>query len=101
MWIIEFIEIVVNRNINIFEWFYEVMYKTISLSDEAYRRLMTIKGEKTFSEVIIELMGVEKKKRNIMEFVGIWKDDSEYWDNFEKEVYADRKRVKLRDINLG
>jgi|GEM_PF-753392 len=72
------------------------MVKVISLSEEAYRRLKANKGSKSFSEVVIEFVP-ERKKRNIMEFAGAFKDNAEEWERIEKEIYAERKRAKLRD----
>ena len=71
------------------------MVKVISLSNDAYAKLKALKGnDKSFSDVVIEIVAV--KKRNIMEFAGIWKNDKE-WDKIEKEIYVERKRAKLRD----
>jgi len=77
------------------------MVKVISLSNDAYTRLKALKGLKSFSEVIVELINrKEKKKKRIIEFVGIWKDDSEYWDNFKKEIRKSRNNSKMREVSL-
>ena len=77
------------------------MVKMVSLSDEAYRGLKAVKGMKSFSEVVVELLKEKgKKKKSIKEFIGIWKDDAVYWKEFEKKVYEDRKRAKMREVNL-
>ena len=52
------------------------MVKVISLSEEAYARLKGNKGSKSFSEVVIEFVP-EKKKKSVMDFFGIWKEDAE------------------------
>lgn len=71
------------------------MVKVISLSNEAYGKLKAIKGDRSFSEVVIEFTG-ERKRKNLMDFFGIWKDDAEYWDNFEKNIGKIRARARLR-----
>jgi len=74
------------------------MVKVISLSNEAYEKLKSLKGNKSFSEVVVEIVEDRKtKKRSIMDFAGIWKDDNE-WDAISKKIYEDRKKFKLREI---
>jgi len=74
------------------------MVKVISLSNEAYEKLKSLKGNKSFSEVVVEIVDDRKtKKRSIMNFAGIWKDDNE-WDAISKKIYEDRKKFKLREI---
>ena len=74
------------------------MVKVISLSNEAYEKLKSLKGNKSFSEVVVEIVDDRKtKKRSIMDFAGIWKDDNE-WDAISKKIYEDRKKFKLREI---
>lgn len=73
------------------------MVKVISLSNEAYERLKAIKRNRSFSEVVIEIV---PKKRNIMEFFGAFKDNANYWKKFEKKVYTDRKKAKLGEYKL-
>ncbi|MEK6836402.1 MAG: antitoxin VapB family protein [Nanoarchaeota archaeon] len=85
------------------------MSKYVALSDEVYNELNALKIEsgKSISEVIIGLVNSrnalyknKKKKRNIMELFGVWKDDAEYWDNFEKEIRKSRNNAKMRDVVL-
>ena len=47
--------------------------KTIMISDEAYMKLVAIKGSKSFTELISEIVDAVKSKRNanIMKFAGI------------------------------
>ncbi len=74
------------------------MVKVISLSEEAYKKLKSLKGEKSFSEIVIEITsGKRKRAENIMKLAGAWKDDSEYWDNFKKEIQKSRDKTKLRE----
>lgn len=72
------------------------MVKVISLSNEAYKKLKAIKRGRSFSEVVIEIVGGRSKKENILELAGAWKDDSEYWGNFKKEIRKSRDKAKLR-----
>ena len=74
------------------------MVKVISLSEEAYKRLKGNKGSKSFSEVVIEFVP-EKKKRNLSEFAGAFKENSAEWERIEKELYEERKKAKLRDYS--
>lgn len=76
------------------------MVKVISLSDEAYRRLKARKGDKSFSEVVLELDESGKKKKSILDFYGIWKDDADEWEKIKKKIYEDRKKFKLREVKL-
>ncbi len=76
------------------------MVKMVSLSNEAYDVLKTLKGLKSFSEVVIELAMNMKKKRNIMEFAGAFKNNADEWKKIEEEIYRDRKNFKLRNHSL-
>jgi len=53
---------------------YVYMTKVISLSDEAYEELRKIKGNLSFSKIVIRVIK-EKKKENIMDFAGKWEND--------------------------
>ena len=78
------------------------MVKVISLSEEAYRRLKARKGDKSFSEVVIELdtNSEKKKKKNLMEFYGIWKDNTKEVEKMKKMIIEDRKKFKLREVKF-
>jgi predicted CopG family antitoxin len=69
------------------------MVKVISLSEEAYGRLKSIKGNRSFSEIVIE---IAPKKKNIMELAGAFEKNSEEWERIEKELYLERKKAKMR-----
>lgn len=71
------------------------MVKVISLSNEAYKKLKYLKGNKSFSEVVIDVTS-NKKKKNIINFAGMWKDDANEWDKIKKKIYEDRKKFKLK-----
>jgi len=76
------------------------MVKVISLSNDAYEKLKSIKNEKSFSEVVVELIECKKKnKKNIMKFAGIFKDDKE-WEKIMKDTEKDRKNFKLREVKF-
>jgi len=67
----------------------QIMAKTIMVSNEAYNRLKVIKEkeDKSFSDVIINLIEAKKTKtlNDVKSLFGIFKDDKEY-DNIIKEV---------------
>lgn len=71
------------------------MVKIISLSEEAYKRLKAIKKDKSFSEIVIEI--VPEKRKNIMDLAGIFENNSKEWEHIEKQIYLDRKKNKLRN----
>ena len=76
------------------------MVKVISLSNDAYEKLKSIKNEKSFSEVVVELIECKKKnKKNIMKFAGIFKNDKE-WEKIMKDTENDRKNFKLREVKF-
>ncbi|MBS3075292.1 antitoxin VapB family protein [Candidatus Pacearchaeota archaeon] len=76
------------------------MVKVISLSNEAYEKLKAIKNGKSFSEVVVELVDCRKNKKNLSDFFGIWKEDSDEWGKIKKEIYEDRKKAKLREVKF-
>ena len=76
------------------------MVKVISLSEEAYGKLKTLKHDRSFSELIMELVGKRKKKKNLLDFYGIWADDADEWEKIKKRIYEDRKKVKLREVHF-
>ncbi len=75
------------------------MTRVISISDEAYDRLKSIKKENmSFSKVIIGLTETERRKR-FFEFVKNMEPDEELARNVE-EVYKQRGRFRLRRVTL-
>jgi len=68
-----------------------MMTKVIAVSDEAYSRLASIKGEKSFTKVILELT---EKRKDISEFFGIWKGtmSDEQAEEWKREIKESRKR---------
>lgn len=75
------------------------MVKVISLSEEAYGKLKAVKRDRSFSEVVVNL--VERTpRRDIMEFAGIWKDKPEAVAKMKALIAEDRKRFKLREVRF-
>ncbi|MDP4040004.1 MAG: antitoxin VapB family protein [Candidatus Pacearchaeota archaeon] len=75
------------------------MVKVISLSDEAYRKLKVLKMGRSFSEVVVALIENKKlKRKRLNEFVGIWAEDKEYWNNFKKEIRRSRNKSKMKEV---
>jgi predicted CopG family antitoxin len=80
-------------------YIYTYMTKVISISDEAYNRLFKLKrGKDSFSDVVIKMTEKEKKK-SLLEYAGIWKDDKEIGDIFKK-IEEERHQAKTRDYKL-
>ncbi len=46
------------------------MTKIISLSDEAYKKLSLIKGQDSFTKVILRMVEINKNKEKLLEFAG-------------------------------
>ncbi len=68
------------------------MVKTISIKESVYKKLVELKGNKSFSEIIEELI---RRNVNIKKFKGILKD-SKVLDEISKEIEKERKRIKIR-----
>ncbi|MBD3155178.1 MAG: hypothetical protein GF368_00800 [Candidatus Aenigmarchaeota archaeon] len=76
-----------------------IMTKVISLSDDAYKTLKSLKnGKESFSEVVIRISANEKKKP-IMSFAGKWKGKKS-WENIYKEILEVRKKSKFREVRF-
>ncbi len=76
------------------------MVKVISLSNEAYGKLKAIKRDRSFSEIVIEIIDTRNEKKDIMKFAGVWKDRIDEWKEIEKRIYEDRKKFKLREVKI-
>jgi|TARA_B100001971_G_C18196880_1_gene542037 predicted CopG family antitoxin len=78
------------------------MVKVISLSNEAYEKLKAIKRDKSFSEVVVELVDTDKenRKQNLMKFAGVFAKDADKWEKIKQDIYRDRENFKLRDFNF-
>ncbi len=73
------------------------MVKVISLSDEVYKKLKALKGDRSFSETIRDSLDGKRKRGDIMKFCGIWK--REEWDEIVRELKESRKKAKLRGVS--
>ncbi len=40
------------------------------------------------------------RKKNIMDFFGVWADKKEEWGNIKKTLEEDRRRFKLREVKF-
>ncbi len=76
------------------------MVKVISLSEEAYSRLKTAKGERSFSTAVIGLLERKENKKSMMDMAGALEDDADEWGKIKNMIYEDRKKFKLRDVSL-
>jgi len=73
------------------------MTKVISLADDAYFDLKSIKREDESFSDIVRRITIEEKKKSIMEFAGMWKDNKEMEAIF-KDVLKERKNFKMRNL---
>ena len=73
-----------------------VMTKIISLSDEAYDRLKSIKGEKSFTKIVIELTE-PRQKRSLLDYASVWKDNPEMDEIFKRLLAQRAKRDPRMD----
>ncbi|MAH07616.1 hypothetical protein CMI38_05205 [Candidatus Pacearchaeota archaeon] len=78
------------------------MVKVISLSNEAYGKLKSMKRDRSFSEVVVELVddNRERRKQNLMKFAGVFAKDADKWDKIKSQIYEDREKFKLRDYKF-
>ena len=68
------------------------MSKLVSLSEKAYKTLLKMKkSDESFSDVVLKL--TDKKKKSIMRFAGMWKDDKEMDEIFGKILKERHKTV--------
>jgi len=76
--------------------------KTIDISEDVYKKLMDLKSEnESISNLILRLINEDKKSDSIEEFAGIFKEDSDEWEEIERILYEERLRNKTpRDIGL-
>lgn len=76
-----------------------IMTKVISLSDEAYNTLKSIKKDKeSFSEIVIRI-AVNERKKPIMSFAGKWKGEKN-WKDIYKEIMEVRDKFKFREAKF-
>ncbi|MBN1803527.1 MAG: hypothetical protein JW891_18600 [Candidatus Lokiarchaeota archaeon] len=70
--------------------------KTISLNLKAYKKLKKFKKEKeSYSDLILRLCNTQESKNNediLLKYVGVFKDDEEYWKEVEDTIQEERNR---------
>ena len=75
------------------------MAKQIAISDEVYNTLVEMKGkDKSFSQVIMSLVGWRAKNRAIMKFAGVGKNDAKRLDELKRFIAENRKNSRPREI---
>ena len=79
------------------------MVKALFFSNDNSKRSKSLKGnKKSISYVNIGRGDKGKtKKKNIMDFFGIWKDDEKYWNDYNKEIRKIRNYSKKDFLNTG
>ena len=75
------------------------MTKIISIADDAYDALKTLKGKKDSFTDVIRRLSTKGKKRTIMDFAGMWKDNDEF-DKIFSKIGKDRSKFKLREVQF-
>lgn len=77
--------------------------KTISLNEKAYKILRNFKRNKeSYSDLIIRLCEVqerEEKEDILLKYIGLFKDNSGYWEQVEKEIQKERNRHLTSEEN--
>ena len=65
--------------------------KTIMISDDVYNKLARIKGDKSFSDIIEELIeeSISLRRKKIEKYFGILKEEEA--EELKKEIYEMRK----------
>ena len=77
----------------------QFMTKVISLSDDAYNDLKSLKSkDESFSD-IVRLLAHKSKKKKILELAGAWSDAPEM-DNIFKKILEERHKTKERDVKF-
>ncbi|MBU0756729.1 MAG: antitoxin VapB family protein [Nanoarchaeota archaeon] len=70
-----------------------MMTKVISLSDDAYELLKSLKEEgESFSDVVRKTI----KKNSLADCGGLLKEDSKEWGKISKELLEERRKSKPR-----
>jgi predicted CopG family antitoxin len=67
--------------------------KTIMIRDDVYNKLARIKGDKSFSDIIEELIeeSINLRRKKIEKYFGILKDEEA--EELKKEIYEMRKNL--------
>ncbi len=76
------------------------MTKIISLTNNVYEKLKKVKGTRSFSQEIDELIDKADQKgdvKSLREFVGVW--SKEKGERLKKEIEISRKNAKPRQFH--
>jgi predicted CopG family antitoxin len=67
--------------------------KTIMIRDDVYNKLARIKGDKSFSDIIEELIeeSISLRRKKIEKYFGIFKDEEA--EELKKEIYEMRENL--------
>jgi predicted CopG family antitoxin len=76
------------------------MTKVISLSDEAYGNLKSLKNEGDSFSGVINRLTTEARKKSILDSAGKWAGTEEEFKKIKKMVREDRKKFKLREVEF-
>ena len=80
-----------------YAYIHAYMTKVISLSDDAYESLKSMKTEgESFSEVVRR---ISLKSRSVLDFFGAWPDKKEL-DKISKELKKERAAFKTREVKF-
>ncbi|MHA1783937.1 MAG: antitoxin VapB family protein [Candidatus Helarchaeota archaeon] len=76
--------------------------KTISLPEDVYKKLKAEKKKnESFPQLILRLLKTREVGGTIEQLAGVFKEESEEWENIEKIIYMDRLRTSKREIKLN
>jgi predicted CopG family antitoxin len=69
--------------------------KTIMIRDDVYNKLARIKGDKSFSDIIEELIeeSISLRRKKIEKYFGILKEEEA--EELKKEIYEARRIYRL------
>lgn len=70
------------------------MTKIISIKDEAYHRLKKMKGEQSFTEIIMDL--TRRHDETLLDYEGIWSDDAELSAIYD-DILQRRNNIEARE----
>lgn len=74
------------------------MTKIISLSDNAYKELKSLKEkDESFSDVALKLVR-KYRKGSLLDLFGKWPGTPEEAEQMKREIELGRKRFKTRDV---
>lgn len=76
------------------------MSKLVSLSDRAYGILRKMKkGNESFSDVVVK-MADNTRKKSILRYAGLWKDDKET-DKVFRRVLKERHKAAYKEKDVS